>query len=363
MATKGTFYGWDFNAFDFNLDNGAVITDTENGPGPGDPLEDPAGNPITGTMTIDTAESFYSITIDDDTGDGDLEDGFNDTDGSESQTVAALSEGATSVPVNVGDTVEIEYSITLRPPGGNPDESDDIKIYALAVGPNTDNNNPTVMWLSDAELDTSLTYTIIDSLDGDSVPYVDLYDEICFVVGTQIETDAGLIAVEKLREGDLVATKDNGYQPIRWIGQRTRTVSEKTCPITITVGALGNTEDLCVSPQHRILVSGWRAELLFGVTEILVPAKALVNGDTIYQQSSGSVTYVHFMCDRHEIVYANGVEVETLFAGDMAMASLSQEAREEIFDIFPELRSNPAALGSAARPIARVQDGRAVRLH
>ena len=43
-------------------------------------------------------------------------------------------------------------------------------------------------------------------------------------------------------------------------------------PVLIPAGALGNTRDLLVSQQHRMLVTGWRAELMFGEPEVLVAA-------------------------------------------------------------------------------------------
>lgn len=43
----------------------------------------------------------------------------------------------------------------------------------------------------------------------------------CFTPGTRIATPRGECAVEALRVGDRVITRDNGLQEIRWIGQRT----------------------------------------------------------------------------------------------------------------------------------------------
>ena len=42
----------------------------------------------------------------------------------------------------------------------------------------------------------------------------------CFTPGTMIATDRGPVAVEKLRVGDRVLSRDNGYQALRWVGSR-----------------------------------------------------------------------------------------------------------------------------------------------
>lgn len=45
-------------------------------------------------------------------------------------------------------------------------------------------------------------------------------DIVCFTRGTMIACPEGLRAVEDLKPGDLVITRDHGPQPIRWIGGR-----------------------------------------------------------------------------------------------------------------------------------------------
>ncbi|WP_457646328.1 Hint domain-containing protein, partial [Profundibacter sp.] len=133
----------------------------------------------------------------------------------------------------------------------------------------------------------------------------------CFVCGTKIETANGPVAIENLKTGDLVQTVDNGLQPLRWIGSRTVPAENTFAPVLIRKGALGNTEDLRVSPQHRILLSGWRAEVNLGVSEVLAPAKSLINGETILRETGGEVEYFHIMFDRHELVFAAGIESES----------------------------------------------------
>jgi hypothetical protein len=53
----------------------------------------------------------------------------------------------------------------------------------------------------------------------------------------------------------------------------------------------------------------------------MVAAVHLVNGRTVVRAPCGSVTYLHFMLERHEIVFAEGAETESLDpAGEAAAA-------------------------------------------
>ncbi len=88
---------------------------------------------------------------------------------------------------------------------------------------------------------------------------------ICFAGGSRILTARGERAIDTLQRGDLVVTRDNGLQPIRWIGKRTVPGKGRFAPIAIAPGVLdGLQKELLVSPQHRVLFTGYKAELLFG---------------------------------------------------------------------------------------------------
>ena len=173
----------------------------------------------------------------------------------------------------------------------------------------------------------------------------------CFASGTLIATPDGPRMVENISCGDLVLTRDRGAQPVRWKGQRRVTGRGKFAPVRIRKGALGNTRDLRVSPQHRMLVSDWRAQYFLGEEAVFCPAVRLINGDSIYCDPCDQVTYVHLMFDQHEVIYAEGAESESFLVGDMHCAEGSA-TRREILDLFPELEAADK-LFVAAHPVAR----------
>ncbi len=171
----------------------------------------------------------------------------------------------------------------------------------------------------------------------------------CFTRGTMIETKHGNVAVEDLIEGDLVRTADNGFQPLRWIGGTTVAGTGKAAPILIKKDALGNTQDLLLSPAHRVVLQGWQTELLFDTPEMLVAAASLVNDSTIVVQKTDKVEYFHLLFDRHEIIFSNGAATESFHPGEADLGKMAQATRAEIFALFPELETRAAIFGPAAR--------------
>jgi Ca2+-binding RTX toxin-like protein len=188
----------------------------------------------------------------------------------------------------------------------------------------------------------------------------------CFASGTLIATDQGERAVEDLAVGDLVQTRDNGLQAVRWIGARALSEDDLAAeprlrPIRIRTGALGQglpAVDLLVSPQHRVLVRSKIARRMFGASEVLIAAKQLcqLEGIDIAEDMAG-VVYHHIMFDRHEVVISNGAETESLFAGPEALKSLGPAAQAELSALFPEL-ADPDFVPVAARVISSGRMGR-----
>lgn len=172
----------------------------------------------------------------------------------------------------------------------------------------------------------------------------------CFVAGSQIDTLQGPVAVEKAQPGDMVLTRDHGYRPIRWSGRRTVPSAGDHGAVIVPAGLFGDHAELRVSPQHRLLLTGWRAELHCGEHEVLVKAIHLARAGVLRQDRSGRpVTYCHLMFDRHEIIRANGVWSESCHPGPQFLGSVDAGTRAELADLFPEL------FGNTEWPLARAE--------
>ncbi|WP_405401277.1 Hint domain-containing protein [Paracoccus sp. Ld10] len=215
--------------------------------------------------------------------------------------------------------------------------------------------------ISDGVLD-SAGGTVLTGVTGDQLN-LENAGVVCFAAGTRIRTARGDIAVQDLRPGDLVMTKDRGLRPVQWAGGRKLADYELNLfqhlrPIRIKAGALGANipaQDLVVSPQHRILVRSAISRRMFGADEVLVAAKQLLMLDGIdIADDLDQIEYVHFMFDRHEIVFANGAEAESLYTGVQALKAVSPKARIEIMTLFPNLFEK----GREMPPVRQLLSGR-----
>jgi Hint domain len=198
-------------------------------------------------------------------------------------------------------------------------------------------------------------YTVEDASSNTDTALVEIIQIACFGEGTLIRTDLGDQAIETLVPGQLVLTRDNGLQPIRWIGQRRVSSHGGMAPIRFAKGAFGATSDLWLSPQHRVLISDVWSELLFGEPEVLVKAKDLINDHSIRSDNSKSqITYFHLLLDKHEILQSNGMATESFLPGPETMPDYDAETQQEILDLFPSLASGAArGFGQSIRPTLR----------
>lgn len=247
---------------------------------------------------------------------------------------SSLSGGALTithingVAVTAGDTVTLTtgQQITLNPDG-------------------------TLQVLSDGDTETVYFNYTTENADGDSdTALVEINQaQACFLRGTLIETERGPVPIEDLHPGDMVRTYDNGLQPLRWIGSTITQVTDATAPIRFAKGQFGATSDLWVSPNHRMLVTGQFAQLLFGEEEVLAKAKDLVNDQSIRPDLSlAKVEYFHLLFDQHEILYSHGVLSESYHPGPETAKGFDAETQAELIALFPELADSEGAFGYGA---------------
>ncbi len=197
----------------------------------------------------------------------------------------------------------------------------------------------------------NFSYTASDGASLTDTAFVTVTAIPCFAAGTLIRTAGGEVPIELLAKGDLIETRDDGPQPIRWIGRRAVPSHGNFAPIVIEPGTFGHHSRLVLSPQPRVMVSHHMAELLFGEDEVLVAAKDLVNGVSVRIMEGGEVVYFHMLFDRHQMIWSEGLLTESFLPGPQTMPGFEQEIREEIVSIFPEL---DLETGQGYGPSARI---------
>lgn len=159
---------------------------------------------------------------------------------------------------------------------------------------------------------------------------------IAFMRGTRITMAGGQqVAIEALEPGDRVLTRDSGIQQVRWTGMQTLRATGAFAPITIAAGALNNTADLVVSPNHRLFIYQRVDALKAGRKELLVKAGLLVNGTTVTQEPGGFVDYFQVLFDKHEIIYAEGIAAESLFVDPDTRSALPEDVASRLRPAVP----------------------------
>jgi hypothetical protein len=174
--------------------------------------------------------------------------------------------------------------------------------------------------------------------DGDIV--------ICYLAGTRIMTASGEVPIEHLAIGDLVVTRGQGVQPVKWIGRQSFSrrfikPNSEQMPVRIEPGALGNNlprRPLYVSAGHSMLIDGQ-----------LVLAKSLVNGVTITQfHAPDDIHYYQLEFETHDCVLAEGAWSESYADSEGMRAKFHNAA--EFAALYPAYVSPPSPILCAPRP-------------
>ncbi len=87
------------------------------------------------------------------------------------------------------------------------------------------------------------------------------YKTACgMAAGTMVETNSGWRLVETLQEDDLIYTYDGGLKPLRRVESALMTAKgfaqNRTAPIHVPAGALGNCSALVLMPDQPVLLRG-----------------------------------------------------------------------------------------------------------
>lgn len=165
---------------------------------------------------------------------------------------------------------------------------------------------------------------------------------VSFARGTHITMASGAqVPIEELKVGDRVLTRDSGPQAIRWIGETTLRAVGDFAPVVIKEGALFNTRDLVLSPEHRLFIYQREDRIGAGRAEVLVRARHLVNDETVVRQDGGFIDYFQLLFDDHQIIYAEGIAAETLLVDSRTRAALPDDLNAQLSASLPGHESRP----------------------
>lgn len=230
-----------------------------------------------------------------------------------------------------GGVVRLEAQYTLM-----SDEGERIELVMLAL------EDETRLVLPLSPLAARADYTLIQVQKATRRRH--LADLIClsFGRGTMITlADGRQMPIEALRPGMRILTRDHGGQELRWVGHARMKAAAAFAPVVITAGSLGNSGDLIVGQHHRIFL--YQRQKIEGLktSEVLIQAKHFVDGERAYLRETGYIDYFSLTFDRHEIIYAEGVPVESLMVNDATVQRLPPEIADDLRRQFPELTHNP----------------------
>jgi hypothetical protein len=206
--------------------------------------------------------------------------------------------------VLVTDAATNTVSITESFSGGSNTYNGQIVSHnAGAFVVDAHSGNTPIEWLFSSAASDDAYITVYPNGSAQSGTFM----PTCFVTGTRLLTSRGEVAVEDLREGDLMVTDDGSLQLAIWIGYRKVQPAlwkpEEATPIRIRAHAFGENKprcDLLVSPGHAVPWEG-----------ALIPIWQLVNAVTIRRDCDDPITYYHVELPKHAMLVAEGMPMES----------------------------------------------------
>ncbi len=225
-----------------------------------------------------------------------------------------------------GNILTPNYALVRDPKDGSDIYLDRIEVNGQHLG-----------YFSDVELRPGESYAVAESSTAAMAhSYFETSGVACFGPGTLVSTPGGERAIESLSVGETILTLDHGPQPIRWIGRAAVSHAEiasdpDLLPLTVPPGTFGSapTRELVLSANHRVLVRAPQLELWFGQPEVLVKTEFL-SGIERSPTPPQSIVYTHLLFERHELIKANGLWVESFFAGPQSLKSLPTPLRRQV---------------------------------
>ncbi|MBT2132142.1 Hint domain-containing protein [Planktotalea lamellibrachiae] len=192
------------------------------------------------------------------------------------------------------------------------------------------------------ELNTNLTRQDILLTHGENTQtrsrVSDAYSASGISSNAPVRTARGIVSARDLRAGDQIHTYDNGLQTLFWAGSSR--VDGADGPLVRVLKSDGGRSQLLLAPNHLVLQKSAGSEMLFGESEVLCPAKTLVEFDQFEPACSATPTMVHLLFDRFQLIQVGEIWVESYVPDMERTRFIAPDLAAEIIGVMPKLAHN-----------------------
>lgn len=181
-----------------------------------------------------------------------------------------------------------------------------------------------------------------------------------FQGAAQIITQQCAKPIHSLCAGDLVLTRDNGFQPVLWVGAIS---SAEATPSLVEIEPDSVCDGkpktaICVSARQSVLLTCAGIQAQFGTAEVLARAGDLLHLEGVTRVDRASET-VAILMEQHELLSVNGLWMDSMMPDGEALDRLSSTEKQSIKSLLPDLGRLPIErIYPAARTVLRPEFAR-----
>ena len=164
---------------------------------------------------------------------------------------------------------------------------------------------------------------------------------------TPVRTACGFRHAERIREGDLLVTRDNGLQPVQLVIRGSIAAAVRLSPENAalrvarrTIGPMMPSADILIAPGQTILTPAYLIRTAVNGPAALLPARALGGtSDSVWRdRTADDQPFYAFAFGRHEILSAAGLWIESYRPVADRLGAIDDELREALLRRYPQLR-------------------------
>ena len=198
----------------------------------------------------------------------------------------------------------------------------------------------------------------------DRAPAIPLFEDAfsAFARGTLISTPHGDVAVEDLQPGDMINTATGEPAKLIWIGSTSFVPADAGRRIPLirimsdTFGEARPSSFVTLGPAARILHTPHHLRAEAGEQRMLTPARAFLDGVNVIEVVPPTpIRLFHICLDRHAVIRAGGIELESYHPGANATRTVTHSLRDRFLGMFPQI-GHISDFGPLANPRAPEPD-------